>query len=75
MRVHSLPREAGAPPQWHDLEAIANQMRAYSYETEIWYLAEYMLYEERGFIERNPENFTVKLTQPGRDQCGHWIEL
>ena len=67
-------REAGRPPQWHSLQVIVNEMRGYLITEDIWYLAEYMLHEERGLIERSSSEFRVKLTQSGRDHCGQRLK-
>jgi hypothetical protein len=65
--------EAGIEPAWYDLKELMNEMDGYSSKTDIWYLADYILHDERKFIDRNKLNFTVRLTQLGRDHCGQKI--
>lgn len=45
-------------------------MKGFGVALEVWYMAEYMLQEERGLIERDPKDFRVRLTKEGRNQCG-----
>jgi hypothetical protein len=44
-------READRDPAWHNLEKVAKKMNGYDDKTDISYLAEYILQDERGFIE------------------------
>jgi hypothetical protein len=67
-------RVAGRPPQWQSLEEQVNLLDAYSDKTDIWYLAENILKDEKKLIERDRLSFKVKLTQNGRGQCGKRIE-
>jgi hypothetical protein len=52
------------------LEDIVKKMRGYPQNQDIWYLAEFMLKDERELIERHPKNFNVRLTKKDRDLCG-----
>ena len=63
-------READRVPKWQSLEEIVEKMKGYEIPDDIWYLAEYMLKDERELIERNKKNFEVRLTQRGRELCG-----
>jgi hypothetical protein len=68
-------REAGRPPHWHDLTELVSTMDAFANKIDISYLAETILETENNFIERNPATYDVKLTQPGRDNCGKRIKI
>jgi hypothetical protein len=63
-------RKAGRKPKWQSLEDIVKKMKGFGITQDVWYLAEYMLRDERGLIERHPKNFKVRLTKEGREQCG-----
>ncbi|MGH9983137.1 MAG: hypothetical protein ACRD8W_04180 [Nitrososphaeraceae archaeon] len=62
-------RKKGRKPKWQSLEDIVKQMKGFGITLEVWYLADYMLQEERGLIERHPKDFRVRLTKEGRNQC------
>jgi hypothetical protein len=68
-------REAGRPPAWHDLTELVKKMNAYDDKTDISYIAEVILDDEMGFIERNPTSYDVRLTQLGRDNCDKGIKI
>jgi hypothetical protein len=63
-------RKADKAPKWQSLEKIVKKMKGYPQTTDVWYIAEQVLKDERGFIERHPKNFKVKLTKEGRELCG-----
>ncbi|MGH9984243.1 MAG: hypothetical protein ACRD8W_09835 [Nitrososphaeraceae archaeon] len=63
-------REAGRDPQWQLLEDIAREMQAFLITEDIWYLAEFMLHDERGLVERDSRTLQVRLTRRGRELCG-----
>ncbi|HZA71198.1 MAG TPA: hypothetical protein VE548_16000 [Nitrososphaeraceae archaeon] len=65
--------EAGLEPAWHDLKELMNEMDGYSNKTDVWYLADYILHDERKFIDRNKLDFTVRLTPRGREHCDQKI--
>lgn len=56
--------------QWQDLEKLSGGLGAYSDKKDVWYLAEYILKDERELIERDKSSFKVRLTKKGRDLCG-----
>jgi hypothetical protein len=66
-------RKAGRVPKWQSLEDIVKKMKGLSQTTDVWYLAEFMLRDQSGLIERHPKNFKVRLTQKGREQCDQRI--
>ena len=66
-------RNAGRDPHWQSLEEQVNQLHAYSNKIDIWYLAEYILKDEKKLIERDRLSFKVRLTQKSREQCGKRI--
>ncbi|MDQ3839466.1 MAG: hypothetical protein M3297_09380 [Thermoproteota archaeon] len=49
-------------------------MGAYHVSENIRHLAEDILERERGFIERNPHTFNIRLTVLGRANCGRQID-
>lgn len=66
-------RNLGLPSQWQPLEEQINHLDAYSDKSDIWYLAEYILKDEKGLIERDKSSFKVRLTKKGRKLCGKRI--
>jgi len=66
-------RKAGRVPKWQSLEDIDKKMKGLSQTTDVWYLAEFMLRDQSGLIERHPKNFKVRLTQKGREHCDQRI--
>ena len=68
--VDKEDRAVGAPAQWQDLEKLSGGLGAYSDKKDVWYLAEYILKDERELIERDKSSFKVRLTKKGRDLCG-----
>ena len=63
-------RKAGRVPKWQPLEDIVKKMKGFPQTTNVWFLAEYMLRDQRDLFERHPKNFKVRLTQNGRECCG-----
>jgi hypothetical protein len=64
-------REHNRSPAWHDITILANRLRAYTDRVDV--LAETILQDERGFIERDPKTTNVRLTQLGRQNCDNRI--
>jgi hypothetical protein len=62
-------KKAGRVPKWQSFEDIVKKMKGFPQKTDIWYLAEVLLRDERDLIERHPKNFKVRLTQYGRKRC------
>lgn len=62
-------RAVSRPAQWQDLEQLSSRLGAYSDKEDVWYLAEYILKDERELIERDKSSFKVRLTKKGRDLC------
>jgi hypothetical protein len=63
--------EHNRSPAWHDITILANRLRAYTDRVDV--LAETILQDERGFIERDPKTTNVRLTQLGRQNCDNRI--
>ena len=63
-------RKAGRVPKWQSFEDVVKKMKGFPQKTDVWHLAEFMLRDERGLIERHSKNFKVRLTQSGRERCG-----
>jgi hypothetical protein len=64
-------REHDRSPAWHDITILADRLRAYTDRVDV--LAETILQDERGFIERDPKTTNVRLTQLGRQNCNRRI--
>lgn len=62
-------RKAGRVPKWQSLEDIVKKMKGFPQTTDVWYLAEFILRDQRGLIERHSKHFKVRLTQNGRERC------
>jgi hypothetical protein len=62
-------RKTGRVPKWQPLEDIVKKMNGFPQTTNVWYLAEHMLRDQRDLFERHPKNFKVRLTQNGRERC------
>lgn len=62
-------RKAGRVPKWQSLEDIIKKMKGVPQTTDVWYLAEFILRDQSGVIERHSKNFKVRLTQNGRELC------
>ena len=62
-------RKAGRVPKWQSFEDVLKKMKGFPQKTDVWYLAEVMLRDERGLIERHPRNFKLRLTKYGRERC------
>lgn len=63
-------RRAGRVPIWESFEDIVRKMKGFPQTTDVWFLAEFMLRDQRGLIERHSKNFKIRLTQNGRERCG-----
>jgi hypothetical protein len=50
-------------------------MKGFGITQDVWYLAEYILKDEKGLIERHPKNFKVRLTKESREKCGQRLHL
>jgi HEPN domain-containing protein len=68
-------RFAGRPAASHDLRELAKRVAAYDNSEDVRHLAEDYLAEELHYLERDPHNFQVRLTQRGRDDCDKGIEI
>jgi hypothetical protein len=68
-------RNNGNEPAWHDITVLAQELRAYDNRIDVAYLAEEHLLDRRGFIERDPHNQNVRLTEHGRQNCDHGIDI
>jgi hypothetical protein len=68
-------RRLGRDPQWQDIVAPADEVRAIDDRIDVSYIAEEMLLDERRFIERDLHNANVRLTPLGRENCGKDIEI
>jgi hypothetical protein len=68
-------RDARRDPAWHDLRSIAKELGAYEIREDVLHIAEDILEQEKGFIERDPHTFNVRLTDPGRTSCGRRLEV
>ena len=62
-------RKAGRAPKWQSFEDIVKKMKGFPQTIDVWCLAEFMLRDQRGLIERHSKNFKVRLTQNGRERC------
>lgn len=68
-------RENNREPQWQDIVAFADRVRAYDNRVDVAYIAETGFLDERGFIERDPHNTNVRLTPLGRENCNRGIDI
>lgn len=68
-------RENNNPPTPHDITVLADRLRAYISLVDVAYIAEEILGDGLGFIERDPMTQNVWLTQLGREQCGERINI
>jgi hypothetical protein len=69
-------RIAGRDPAWHNLrELVRDRLGAYRIENDVQHLAEDLLQDERGFIERDPHSLNIRLTRLGRENCNIGIDV
>jgi hypothetical protein len=68
-------RNVGIPPAWHDITQLAEKVRAFDKSVDVAYIAETNLLDQQDFIERDPHNQNVRLTQVGRQNCGKGINI
>jgi hypothetical protein len=68
-------RNAVNPPAWHNIDELAERVRAFDNSVDVAYIAETTLLDQRGFIERDPYNQNVRLTELGRQSCGKGIDI
>ena len=61
--------------QFQSLEELVKEIKAYSNVDDIWYLAEYILKDEKKLVERDKSSFKVRLTPEGRKQCGQRLNV
>jgi hypothetical protein len=61
-------------PQWRKIRPLANEVDAYDKKDDVEYIAEQVLLELQ-FIERHPQNDTIRLTLRGKQNCARGIEI
>ncbi len=72
-RRHREDRNVGRPSAWHDITELAEE--AFDNKIDIAYLAEEHLLDRLHFIERDPKNQNVRLTESGRQKCDKGIDI
>jgi len=68
-------RRNGKDPQWIALTPLAERLLAIDDRIDVAYIAEATLLDELGYMERDPHNDNVRLTQLGRQNCPNGIEI
>jgi hypothetical protein len=68
-------REMGRDASWSDLKDIAQKLKGFHVHEDVRQLAQDILENEKGFIERDPHTFRVRLTGAGRKNCGTRIDV
>lgn len=63
-------RESG----WHEIKALAEELKAFDKMSDVAFLAEEILLE-REFIERDAHSNNVRLTPLGRQNCAKGIDI
>lgn len=62
-------RKADQVPKWQSLEDIVKKMKCSPQAPDVWHLAEFILRDQSGLLERHSKHFKVRLTQYGRERC------
>jgi hypothetical protein len=60
--------------EWHDINGLAENVKAYSNTDDVAYIAVSVLVNMQ-YIEHDPKTNKVRLTQPGRENCDTDIEI
>jgi hypothetical protein len=68
-------REHERPAVPHDITVLADRLRAFVNLEDVAYIAEAILDDGLGFIDRDPMTQNVWLTRLGRQHCGEKINL
>lgn len=68
-------RALGLTPKWHDLTELVSNIHGYHEPKKVRSLADFILNNYLKYIERKEENFDVRLTREGREQCNKRITV
>ncbi len=66
-------REENNRPVPRNITILANRLHGFDNLEDVAYIAETILDDGLGFIERDIRTQNVWLTPPGREHCGEWI--
>jgi hypothetical protein len=68
-------RATGRAPTSQDLRELSERVGAFNNREDVRQLAEDFLVHELQYMERNPHNLQVTLTQTGRNNCHRGIDI
>lgn len=69
-------KNSGRQPEWHNINALAEEVKAYDSRIDVAYLTEAILHDQLKFIERDPENNkNVRLSELGRQNASKGINI
>jgi hypothetical protein len=68
-------RREGRPPTWHDISELVKKLSVYLNKVDVASITKAIVLWENGFVELDPRENNIKLTELGRQNCDKGIEV